>query len=212
MQPRIFYTYAYLRIDGTPYYIGKGKGKRCYVNGNRNCRIPTDRSRILVLKKNLTEFEAFRHEIYMIAIYGKKCDNTGILHNLNNGGEGQSGFKFSEQSVEKMRESQKIRPEHLNHHLKNYTEQNPEHQKRAFARLLEVNPDHQREAGKKGGSKRASQESFKTMSQTNLVLMNSIFWEDPDHPELGVCRAGLLVRLQKKHGYPHSKENRVRVE
>jgi hypothetical protein len=148
----------------------------------------------------------------MIAVYGKICDGTGILRNLNNGGEGQSGFKFSEQSIEKMREAHKDRPEHLNCHLRNYTEQNPEHQKRAFARLLEIKPEHQHEAGKLGGSKRASQESFKTMSQANLALMNNTFWIDPDHPELGVCRAGLLVRLQKKYGYPHSKENRVRAE
>jgi hypothetical protein len=212
MQSRIFYTYAYLRTDGTPYYIGKGKGRRCYVNGNRNCKTPTDRSRILILKKNLTESEAFRHEIYMIAIYGKKSDGTGILQNLNNGGEGQSGFKFSEKSIKKMREAHKNRPKALNYHLKNYTEQHPEHQIRAFARLLEIKPEHQHEAGKIGGAKRSSQESFKTMSQTNLTLMNSTFWEDPDHPELGVCRAGLLVRLQKKHGYPHEKVNRVRVE
>ena len=81
-----FYTYAYLRVDGTPYYIGKGQGNRCYGKGGRNCNTPKDKLRILILKKNLTEEEAFKHEIYMIAVYGKKCDGTGILMNIADGG------------------------------------------------------------------------------------------------------------------------------
>jgi hypothetical protein len=35
---------------------------------------------------------------------------------------------------------------------------------------------------------------------------------DPDHPELGSHSAPVLVRKQKANGYPHEKENRVRVE
>jgi hypothetical protein len=81
-----YYTYAYLREDGTPYYIGKGKGKRWYYKYGKNCKPPKDRSRIIKLKQNLTEEEAFKHEVYMIAIFGKKCDGTGILMNIADGG------------------------------------------------------------------------------------------------------------------------------
>jgi hypothetical protein len=81
-----YYTYAYLREDGTPYYIGKGKGKRLYYKYGKNCKPPKDRSRIIKLKQNLTEEEAFRHETYMISVFGKKCDGTGILMNIADGG------------------------------------------------------------------------------------------------------------------------------
>jgi len=37
-------------------------------------------------------------------------------------------------------------------------------------------------------------------------------WKDPDHPELGEHSAGTLALKQKSRGYPHGKENRVRVE
>lgn len=81
-----YYTYAYLRKDGTPYYIGKGKGKRLFYKYGKNCKPPKDRSRIIKLKQNITEEEAFKHEIYMISVFGKKCDGTGILMNIADGG------------------------------------------------------------------------------------------------------------------------------
>lgn len=81
-----YYTYAYLRKDGTPYYIGKGKNKRLFYHYGKNCKPPKDRSRIIKLKQNLTEEEAFKHEVYMIAVFGKKCDGTGILMNIADGG------------------------------------------------------------------------------------------------------------------------------
>jgi hypothetical protein len=82
---KVFYTYAYLREDGRPYYIGKGCGNRCYDSWGRCAKTPKDKSRILILKRGLSEEEAFKHEIYLIAILGKKCDG-GMLHNIQDGG------------------------------------------------------------------------------------------------------------------------------
>jgi hypothetical protein len=46
--------------------------------------------RILFLKTGLTEEEALKHEVYMIAVFGRKDLGTGILWNFTDGGEGLS--------------------------------------------------------------------------------------------------------------------------
>jgi len=40
---------------------------------------------------------------------------------------------------------------------------------------------------------------------------NSQKWIDPDHPELGEHSAPTLAQMQKRRGYAHGKENRVKV-
>jgi hypothetical protein len=97
-----YYTYAYLREDRTPYYIGKGVGKRIYSK-QKNINQPKDKSRIIFLKQNLTEEEAFKHEKYMIVVFGRKDLGTGILHNRTNGGEGTSGRIKTKEEREKIR-------------------------------------------------------------------------------------------------------------
>lgn len=84
----MYYTYAYLREDKTPYYIGMGKGNRInkpHIRGVADIRPPKDRR--LYLKQNISREEAIQHEIYMIDILGRK-DRGGILINLTGGGDG----------------------------------------------------------------------------------------------------------------------------
>ena len=108
-----YYTYAYLREDKTPYYIGKGTGKRIYSTNRKGLKPPKDKSRIIYLKQNLTEEEAFRHEIYMIDVFGRKDLGTGILHNRTDGGDGTSGSLRSDESRRKKSEAHKGE----NHHM-----------------------------------------------------------------------------------------------
>ncbi len=102
-----YYTYAYLREDRTPYYIGKGQGNRIFNKNKGDIKPPKDKSRIIYLKQNLTEEEAFRHEIYMIDVFGRKDLGTGILRNKTDGGDGASGAIRSEETKIKMSEAKK---------------------------------------------------------------------------------------------------------
>jgi hypothetical protein len=96
-----YYTYAYLREDRTPYYIGRGKGKRAFEKSGHFVKVPP-RDRVLFLKTGLTYSESIDHEVYMIAVFGRKNNGTGILRNYTDGGEGMSGFTHSEKSKVKM--------------------------------------------------------------------------------------------------------------
>jgi hypothetical protein len=86
VNPNRFYVYAYLRSNRyTPFYIGKGCGKRCYSGKGKNCNPPKDKSRIIIIKDNLLEEDAFDLEEKLISFWGRKCDG-GILLNISPGG------------------------------------------------------------------------------------------------------------------------------
>ena len=112
-----YYTYAYLREDGTPYYIGKGKAGRI-TNTLHRIAIPKQKERIIYLKTNLTDEDARKHEIYMIAIFGRKDLGTGILRNMTDGGEGCAGRVLSEETKKKLSEAHKGRKKSIDHRKK----------------------------------------------------------------------------------------------
>jgi hypothetical protein len=126
-----FYVYAYLREDGTPYYIGKGQANRAFVSTVGH-RPPKDKARIVFLEHKLTEVGALALERRYILWYGRKDIGTGILHNQTDGGEGTSnksdvtrhkmrlanlGRKPSSETRRKLSEAKKGRkqlPEYVN--------------------------------------------------------------------------------------------------
>jgi hypothetical protein len=104
-----FYVYAFLRsrdsIVGprlSPYYIGKGKMSRAFDLSRKGAKPPSDRSYIVFVQEGLTEAEALALEIFCIKLYGRVDNGSGILRNLTDGGEGVSGYRFSEEGRQRL--------------------------------------------------------------------------------------------------------------
>lgn len=104
--PDGYYIYAYIREDGTPYYEGKGSGVRAWIphrKGNKGVHTPKDHTRIIIQESNLSEIGAFALERRYIRWFGRKNNNSGILRNKTDGGEGATGIIHTEDRNNKLR-------------------------------------------------------------------------------------------------------------
>jgi hypothetical protein len=111
-----YYIYAYIsRKTGLPYYIGKGKGNRAYDTIKHSVFVPKDKSKIIIMEKNLTNLGALALERFYIRWYGRRDLNTGILMNKTDGGDGHTGPKpwkrgtMSEETKQKISQTKKSR-------------------------------------------------------------------------------------------------------
>lgn len=98
----IYYIYAYLRENNTPYYIGKGKNNRAWKKGKGEVYPPKDKSKIIIMETNLTEIGALALERFYIRWYGRIDNLTGSLRNKTDGGDGTSNRIITEETRKKI--------------------------------------------------------------------------------------------------------------
>jgi hypothetical protein len=154
---RIYYTYKWLREDGTPYYVGKGKGRRAWsIHKRKNASYYPPEGRVEIVMDNISEEEALSHEVWLIALYGRKSEG-GLLINLSAGGQGPSNAKW-ELSKEVLEKRKARPPRRFSDTAKrnisiskqgkswgNHTEETKQKQREA-ALKPEANPPHKKEA------------------------------------------------------------------
>lgn len=105
------YVYQHIRLDTNKiFYVGISKSKkynRAYLKVKRNSYwtniINKTEYKVEIIKDNISWEEACIIEKELIAKYGRKDNNTGILANMTDGGEGKVNVVYTEQQKEKLK-------------------------------------------------------------------------------------------------------------
>ena len=98
------FVYAYIRTDGSPYYVGVASHAYRPIKKDHTVGVPADRRRIRIMRSGLTWEQAASWERRYIAHYGRLDIKTGILRNRTEGGEGTCGRMTSKDTKDKIRQ------------------------------------------------------------------------------------------------------------
>lgn len=92
----LFYTYIWRDVNGTPFYVGKGKGRRAWDTIRRSRPFLAEFKKggctVHIADFFINESQAHSHEVELIERYGRRDLSTGNLVNLTDGGEGAVGL------------------------------------------------------------------------------------------------------------------------
>lgn len=103
----MYYVYIHRKATtGEVFYVGKGCGNRAYSHSNRNRMwqrvVKKHGITVEIVIDGVQEWYAFELEKDLITSYGRRSDNSGVLVNITEGGEGISGLTHSLESKKKM--------------------------------------------------------------------------------------------------------------
>ena len=235
MSPALFYVYYLRRPDkedplepgkGQPFYAGKGSNGRTAVHrqeasnllhkpGRKSIKINIihtlwkqglDFSEDIILC-DLTEKEAFDIEVKAIETYGRINNGIGCLSNLTDGGEGQSGYAWTEKSRQKL--SAKIKG--VNHCCwgKHPTEETRQKMSRTRLELFKDKTNHP------AFGKHASDETKEKLSKDRIERYKN----KNNHPMFGKHHSEEAKQKQREAmlgnshtlGYSHTEEAKRKI-
>ncbi len=96
---KTFYVYQYIRavngkhgLAGSPYYVGKGSGRRAWSRRHFS-KPPSDPKQIEIVCDGMNEMDALQLEMFLIHLHGRIDRETGCLWNRTDGGELTPAFR-----------------------------------------------------------------------------------------------------------------------
>jgi len=112
------YNYGLYEFNYEPFYVGKGKEYRYkridkyrsnYFRNKINKIKESGFETIKIkLRENIEEIKSFELEIELIELIGRKILKKGPLINIADGGGGSSGYKWTEEQLQKQRKEYSI--------------------------------------------------------------------------------------------------------